>query len=101
MQREQKSRVTYGDMWRDALTRAEDADDLLRAYAKCEDDLSPVDPEFVARAQKQLAIARGQANLIAWCERHKEHVAKSLAQEASEQAARELASQKYNEGEAA
>ena len=93
MSSERKVRVTYADMWNEALDRANAADDLLRSYKQCEDNLAPVDPEFIARAEKQLATARGQANLIAWCERHKDHVSKSLAKEASDQAARELATE--------
>lgn len=85
------ARVTYGDMWRDALDRADHAADLLAAFARLEDALEPVDPEHVAAAETKLAIARGQANLIAWCERNQDYVRQSLAKEAADLAAKEAA----------
>jgi hypothetical protein len=85
------ARVTYKDMWLDACDRAGAADDMLREFARMDDALDPVEDDRRALYEKKLAIAKGQANLVAWCERNQDHVKASLAKEAADQAARELA----------
>lgn len=79
--------ITYRDMWAEASDRAGAADDLLREYQKQEDALEPVEQGHVAHAARAKAVAAGQANLIAFCERNKALVKKLLAQEVEAEAA--------------